>query len=92
MDRAMYRQLPRLLALGWATLMALVLLWHPEVIRGVEMPWRLPLWLLGVAALGIGFAHGAGLTAGRARGPRYLASRGCWVLLAVFSLLVLWRL
>jgi len=92
MDRATYRQMPRLLALGWATLMALVLLWHPEIIRGIEMPWRLPLWLLGVAALGAGFAHGGGLTVGRARSMRYLGSPVCWGLLAVFSVLVLWRL
>lgn len=92
MPAASYRQAPRLLALVLASAMALLLLLRPEIISGLPLPWRLPLWLLGVWALGAGFAHGAGLTVRPGSVRRWLGPPWCWVALGVFGVLLLLRL
>ncbi|MBZ9557398.1 MULTISPECIES: hypothetical protein [Modicisalibacter] len=92
MLRADYRQGAKLLALGWASLMALALLLRPEIISGLTLPWRLPLWLLGIWALGAGFAYGAGLTVRPGLLRRWLGAPGCWILMGLFAVMLLLRL
>ncbi len=89
---ASYRQGTRLLALVLASLMALLLLLRPEIISGLPLVWRLPLWLLGVWALGAGFAHGAGLTVRPGPVRRWLGAPWCWLALGMFGVLLLLRL
>lgn len=87
-----YRQGTRLLALVLTSAMALTLLLHPEIISGLPLIWRLPLWLLGVWALGAGFAHGVGLTVRAGPVKRWLGPPWCWLALGVFGVLLLLRL
>ncbi|WP_136064492.1 cyd operon YbgE family protein [Modicisalibacter radicis] len=92
MLEASYRQGARLLALVATSAMALMLLLRPEIVSGLTFAWRLPLWLLGVWALGAGFAHGAGLTVRPGPLRRWLGPPWCWVALGVFGVLLLLRL
>ncbi|SHE28653.1 hypothetical protein SAMN02745148_00018 [Modicisalibacter ilicicola DSM 19980] len=83
-----YGQLASLLA---ATSMALWLLVRPELVSGLPLGLRLPVWLLGLWAVGSGFFHGMGLVKGTGWRQRLLGAPLCWVLLAVFLLLLLVR-
>lgn len=85
-----YGQGPQLLSLVVSALLALWLLIRPELISGLELGWRLPVWCLGVWALGAGFSHGMGLAASRSGwSRRLLGAPLCWVLLALLSVLLL---
>ena len=85
-----YGQYGQLLSLLAATLMALWLLVRPEIISGLPLGWRLPVWLLGVWAVGSGFFHGMGLVKGGWM-QRLLGAPLCWLLLAVFLVFLLIR-
>ncbi|SDL07730.1 hypothetical protein SAMN05192555_102344 [Franzmannia pantelleriensis] len=80
-----------LVAMGVSTLLALWLLWRPELLSTLAMVWRLPLIVLGVWALGAGFSLGAGLVPEHGRLRRLLGPPLCWWLLGAFSLVVLAR-
>lgn len=80
-----------LLALGISTLLALWLLWRPELLSALPLLWRLPLMLLGIWALGAGFMLGAGLVPNGGRLQRYLGEPLCWWLLAGFTVIIVTR-
>lgn len=81
-----------LLAMGVSTLLAIWLLWRPDLLSTLPfLPWRLPLILLGVWALGAGFMQGVGLAPEQGRWKRYLGEPLCWWLLAGFSMVVVLR-
>lgn len=80
----------KLLSLLAASFMALWLLVNPAVISGLTLGWRLPVWLLGLWAVGAGFFHGMGLIR-RGWTQRLLGAPLCWGLLALFYLIVLIR-
>lgn len=80
----------QLLSLGVAAGLALWLLIRPEIISGLALGWRLPVWGLGVWAVGAGFAHGMGLTR-HGWSQRLLGAPLCWLLLALLCVVVLVR-
>lgn len=80
-----------LLALLLAAFLALWLLLQPELIRALPLILKLPFMVLGIWALGLGFAKGVGLRLPR-DWPRWLvSSRSCWRVLTIFTLLLLLR-
>ena len=80
----------QLVSLGAASLLALWLLLEPEMISALPLGWRLPVWLLGVWAVGAGFFHGMGLVR-PGWSARLLGAPLCWGLLALLSLVLLIR-
>nr|WP_156889295.1 hypothetical protein [Halomonas sp. 1513] len=80
-----------LVAMALSTLLALWLLWRPELLSALAMVWRLPLIVLGAWALGAGFSLGAGLVPEQGRLRRWLGPPLCWWLLGAFSLVVVAR-
>ena len=83
-----YSRRAQLLSLIASTLLALWLLIKPEIISGLPWAGRLPVWGLGVWAVGAGFAHGVGL-AEKGRARRLLGPPLCWGLLAALLILLL---
>lgn len=82
----------QLVSLGASVLLALWLLIRPEAIGGLAFGWRLPVWILGVWALGAGFYHGMGLAKLHTGWSRILLGAPlCWVLMALLALIVLMR-
>lgn len=82
----------QLVSLGVSVLLALWLLVRPETIGGLALGWRLPVWILGVWALGAGFYHGMGLAAAKNGWRRHLLGAPlCWVLMSVLALVLLLR-
>ncbi|QEA40468.1 hypothetical protein FGL86_16230 [Pistricoccus aurantiacus] len=80
-----------LLALSLAAFLALWLLLQPELIRALPLIAKLPLMVLGIWALGLGFAKGVGLRFPK-DWPRWLiSSKSCWRVLLIFTLLLLFR-
>lgn len=77
-------------ALGVSALLAIGLLWQPQVISALGWPWRLVMVALGAWALGAGFMVGGGLRLKSAWGQRLLGEPLCWPLLGSFT--VLWLL
>lgn len=88
--RRWHGQRAQLVSLLAAAALALWLLIHPEAISGLSLGWRLPVWLLGVWAVGAGFAHGMGLVR-RGWPQRLLGAPLCWVLLALLFVFLLLR-
>lgn len=80
----------QLLSLVTAAVLALWLLVRPETISGLSLAWRLPVWLLGVWAVGAGFFHGMGLLR-QGWSQRLLGAPLCWLLLFLLFLLLLVR-
>ncbi|QJQ95296.1 MULTISPECIES: hypothetical protein [Halomonadaceae] len=80
-----------LLAMGVSALLAIWLLWHPELISNLPMILRLPLIALGVWALGSGFMQGMRLTARPGWLRRLLGPPASWYVLALFTLVLLAR-
>lgn len=80
-----------LLAMGISTVLALWLLWRPDLLSALPLIWRLPLILWGVWALGAGFMLGAGLVPEQGGMKRYLGEPLCWWLLGSFTLMVVVR-
>lgn len=78
------------LSLVVSTLLALWLLISPEIISGLPLVGRLPVWGLGVWAVGAGFAHGMGL-AEKGRARRWLSAPLCWMLLSMLALVLMLR-
>ncbi|PMR75329.1 hypothetical protein [Billgrantia endophytica] len=74
-----------------AAMLALWLLFRPELVSGFPMAVRLPVIALGCWALGAGFSLGAGLVPDSGRLKRYLGPPLCWWLLGSFTLLVVAR-
>lgn len=77
-------------ALGVSALLAMGLLWQPQVIGALPWPWRLAMVALGAWALGIGFMVGVGLRPIGGWGRRLLGEPLCWPLLGSFT--ALWLL
>ncbi|SFH20769.1 hypothetical protein [Modicisalibacter xianhensis] len=92
MEKADYRQelKAQLVSLGAASLLALWLLLEPRMISALPLGWRLPVWLLGVWAVGAGFFHGMGLVR-RGWSARLLGAPLCWGLMALLFLVLLIR-
>ncbi|WP_227370193.1 cyd operon YbgE family protein [Halomonas sp. M20] len=88
--RSPYGSQGKLLSLLTASFMALWLLINPAIISGLSLGWRLPIWLLGVWAVGAGFFHGMGLVR-RGWMQSLLGAPQCWVLLLFFYVIVLIR-
>lgn len=86
--RRWHGQGAKLVSLVAAALLALWLLVQPEIISGLSLGWRLPVWLLGVWAVGAGFFHGMGL-AKHGWPRRLLGAPLCWLLLALLFVLLL---
>lgn len=85
-----WEQGTQLVSLAAGSILAFWLLLQPDMIRGLSLGWRLPVWLLGVWAVGAGFFHGMGLVRqGWAR--RLLGPPLGWVLMALLLVLLLVR-
>jgi predicted membrane protein len=84
------RQGGQLLSLILAAVLALWLLFQPAAIGELPMTWRLPIWLLGLWALGAGFFHGMGLVRGE-RMQRWLGAPLCWILLGLLLIFLILR-
>ncbi|MGC3872636.1 hypothetical protein ACPF7Z_05115 [Halomonas sp. GXIMD04776] len=80
----------RFLSLFASSFMALWLLINPSIISGLPLGWRLPVWSLGLWAVGAGFFHGMGLIR-RGWMQHLLGAPRCWALLMLFYLIVLLR-
>lgn len=80
----------QLISLIAASLIAFWLLIQPEMISGLSLGWRLPVWLLGVWAVGAGFFHGMGLVR-QGWTARLLGAPVCWGLLALLVAVLLMR-
>lgn len=85
-----YSRGAQLASLAMSTLLALWLLVRPEIISSLPLAGRLPIWGLGVWAVGAGFAHGMGL-AEKGRARRLLGPPLCWVLLSMLALVLVLR-
>nr|WP_298373488.1 cyd operon YbgE family protein [uncultured Halomonas sp.] len=83
-------RLSKLLSLLASSFMALWLLINPAIISDLPLSWRLPVWLLGVWAVGAGFFHGMGLIR-KGLMQKLLGAPQCWVLLLLFYVVVLIR-
>lgn len=82
----------QLVSLVVSVLLALWLLIRPEAIGELALGWRLPVWILGIWALGAGFYHGMGLAELRVGWSRVLLGAPlCWVLMALLALILLMR-
>ncbi|GHA95815.1 hypothetical protein [Modicisalibacter luteus] len=92
MEKANHRlgQGAQLLSLGAASLLALWLLLEPQLIRALPLGWRLPVWLLGVWAVGAGFFHGMGLVR-PGWSARLLGAPLCWGLMLMLLMVLLIR-
>lgn len=82
----------QMVSLVASVLLALWLLIRPEAIGGLALGWRLPVWILGIWALGAGFYHGMGLAELRTGWSRVLLGAPlCWVLMVLLALILLLR-
>ncbi|WP_148254598.1 cyd operon YbgE family protein [Aidingimonas lacisalsi] len=80
-----------LATMGVSAVLALWLLWRPELLSALGMPLRVPAILLGVWALGAGFMYGMGLRPVQGWCRRLLGAPTCWWVLGAFTLLLMWR-